>query len=78
MKILALEMIQAAVYLRQGLALLEVRTLWVRGQLLLGMEFEGERAEAVQAEWNGAEIPMICPQDYRRLILELAQKAGER
>jgi hypothetical protein len=78
MKILALDMTQGAVYLRQGLTLVEARTVWVRGQLLLGMEFEGEKAEEVQTEWNGQEIPMVCPEDYRRLILELAQKVGKR
>jgi len=78
MKIQALDMTQAAVYLRQGLTLVEARTVWLRGQLLLGMDFEGEKAEAVQAEWNGQEIPMVMTEDYRRLILELAKKAGPR
>ena len=78
MKILALDMTQGAVYLRQGLTLLDARTVWVRGQLLLGMDFEGEKAEAVQAEWNGYEIPMVAPEDYRQLIRELAAKVGPR
>jgi len=78
MKILALDMTQAAVYLRQGLTLVEARTVWLRGQLLLGMDFEGEKAEEVQAEWNGYEISMVAPEDYRQLIRELAAKVGPR
>jgi hypothetical protein len=76
MKILALDMTQAALYLRQGLSLVDARTVWLRGQLLLGMDFEGETAEAVQAEWNGFEVPMVAPEDYRQLIRALAAKVG--
>jgi len=78
MKIQVFEMVQAAMYLRQGLTLLDARTVWVRGQMLLGMDFEGEKAEEVQAEWNSPEIPIVVLEDYRRLILELAKKAGPR
>jgi len=78
MKIQALDMTQAAVYLRQGLTLVDARSVWLRGQLLLGMDFEGEKAEEIQAEWNGAEIPMVMTHDYRSLILALAKLAGGR
>lgn len=76
MKIQALDMTQAAVYLRQGLTLVEARTVWVRGQLLLGMEFEGDRTAEALADWEGQEVPMVMSHDYRSLILALAKLAG--
>ena len=77
MKIQAYELAQAAVYLKSGLELVDIRTVWVRGQLVLRMEFEGERASEVQAEWNGAEGPMLMSEDYRRLIVRLGAKVGQ-
>ena len=77
MRIQAHDMTQGAMYLRLGLELVNLRTVWVRGQLVLGMEFEGEKASEVQAEWNGQEIPMVAPVDYRRLILALWAKVDQ-
>ena len=77
MKIQAYELAQAAVYLKSGLELVDIRTVWVRGQLVLGMEFEGEKASEVQAEWNGPEGPIVISEDYRRLIVRLSAKVGQ-
>jgi len=76
MKIQAFDLVQGALYMHYGLTLTEARMVWVRGQLLLRMEFEGERAAEALANWEGQEVPMVMAHDYRGLILALAKLAG--
>ena len=73
MNIEAFDMVQGAFYIYHGLKLVGVRTVWVRGQLVLGMEFEGEDAQLAEAQWNGPEVPLVMVHDYRSLILALAK-----
>ena len=76
MKLQATDLVQGALYMHYGLSLTSARTVWVRGQLLLGMEFEGGRAAEALADWEGQEVPMVMAHDYRSLILALAKLAG--
>ena len=78
MKLQATDLVQGALYIHYGLTLTSARTVWIRGQLLLGMEFEGDRAAEALADWEGQEVPMVMAHDYRSLILALAKLAGGR